>query len=364
MAADLPVGFKLDELPAGFKLDQPSPSRIDVALGDAKAALNLPGKLAGGLLSGIDKASDLAGGAVTDSLAAVSGKRSVVNPFGVTVPPEVSGGAGAITNATLNALPGTSGALLKTPLEWAAKHSMQSALKPTSIALQNGNAAKAINTLLEEGVNVTPGGAMKLRFQIDLLKKEVNSAIANAPAGTTVDKAYAASEIVKTLDEFKKQVNPTADTDAIKAAWQEFNGLFPAKIPVAEAQAVKEGTQAQLRDKYGRPTVTPAQVAAEKAMARGMRLGIEDAVPGVAEPNAKASQLINALKLVERREGMAGNRDLGGLALLAHNPEAGAAMLADRNPWFKSGLARLLYSGRERVPATLGALTSETANNR
>ena len=320
------------------------PSRLETAVQDVGAALRLPGVFAGKVLGGVDTASKAMGGAATDAAAKV-------------LPAEVAGAIGAATEILPQTVLGA-GAGSKIPLgmEAASRRIMQSALKPTSEALANGNAAKAITFMLDEGVSATPSGAAQLRFQIDQLKKEVNARIANAPASTTVDKAWAASEVVKQLDKFKNQVNPTADLKAIKAAWEEFTGIFPNKIPLNQAQAVKEGTQAVLRDKYGKVAVTPATEAAEKAMARGMRLGIEDAVPGVGETNAALSQRINALGQIERRSGMAANRDIGGLVPVAESPEAAMLMLADRNPWVKSLLAQLLHSNKERLPAAAGGV--------
>lgn len=295
------------------------------------------------LMEGMDKAAEGAGGLVTDSAAA----------FGAS--PEVAAGAGAATNAALQVLPGAGvGATMKAPFEWLGKRLMQSALKPSSENIANKNAAKAIQTMLDEGISATPAGAAKLRTEIDKLKSQVGEMIATSPAD--VDKAWAASELYKTLNKFRNQVNPGADEKAILASWDEFNKLVGAKIPVQDAQKLKEGTQQMLRDKYGRTTVTPAGEAAEKSMARGLRLGIEDAVPGVGELNARNSSLINVLKQLEPRLGQVANRDMAGIAPVANSPEAAGLMLADRNPWVKSLLAQILYSNKQRIPAALGGV--------
>ncbi len=57
-------------------------------------------------------------------------------------------------------------------MEPAAEVLMQSALKPTYADLKSGDAAKAIQTMLDEGVNVTPGGVQQLRAQIGKLNDD------------------------------------------------------------------------------------------------------------------------------------------------------------------------------------------------
>lgn len=339
--ADLPVGFKLDALPAGFKLDPPS--RLQMAGQEVGAALKLPGKFAGKLIEGMDKAAYGAGGLATDAATAAGAS------------PETAGAIGAGTNAALQVLPGAvSGAAFKAPFEWASKRFMQSALKPTSHAIANGDAAKAITTMLEDGINATPGGAAKIRFEVDKLKRQVNNAIATAPEGTTVDKAWGASEVMKVLDDFKNHINPGAPREEILKIWSGFKDAFPDKIPVQQAQDVKTFMQRQLANAYGKLNATPAAEATEKAVTAGMRKGIADAVPAVAAPNARMSSLLNVLDQLEPKAMMGQNSNLTGFAPLGHSPETAALMLADRNPWIKSALARILYGGREAIPAGLG----------
>ena len=180
---------------------------------------------------------------------------------------------------------------------------------------------------------------------------EVAGKIAGSSA--TVDKAYPASEIMDTLGKFRKQVNPVADEEAILNAWKEFSSRQGAKIPIQQAQDMKQGTYKVLAGKYGE--VGSASTEAQKSLARGLRKGIEEQVPEVAKLNAKESSLINALTQVERRVGVGANRDLGGLAWLSNNPAAAAAFMAGRSERFKSILARMLYSGSGPVTTGVGA---------
>lgn len=300
--------------------------------------------------SAIDRTAYGAGGWVTDKATDMGAS------------PEVAGGLGYATNVGVQAIPVVLGGMgakkVGEPLvESVAKGTMQSALKPNAQAIVSGDASKAIDTLLREGANVSTGGAAKMRVLVDKLNSEVAAQIAASPA--VVDKSHAMSEVYKVLQKFKQQVNPGADTQAILKSWDEFNKLRAATIPVAESQALKQGTYRILADKYakgGIPAVeNEAATQAQMAMARGERIGIEQAIPGIEKLNKREADLINALELVERRAGVAGNRDIAGIAWLAQNPAAMTAFLADRSPAFKSIIARMLYANKGTLPTAAGA---------
>ena len=283
-----------------------------------------------------------AGGAVTDVLA----------PH---VPPEVAGGAGYAANVATQAVPVVLGSLLGNATEplgkAAGKRLMQSALKPGVKDIRTGNAERAVETLLDEGVNVSGGGAVKLQTGIDELNKQVAQKIASASG--TVPKSEAGHELAKTLRKFKQQVNPSADEEAILNAWKEFSTRYGQRMPVQQAQAVKQGTYGALAGKYGEQG--SASTEAQKALARGLRQGIEKIEPSVRTLNQREGDLINALEMVERRTGVAGNRDIGGLAWIANDPKAAAAFFAGRSELLKSFLARSLYSGSGPIGTAAGA---------
>lgn len=304
-----------------------------VALNIAKGAMELH-----------DKAAYEAGGKVTD----------------LTGSPEL----GFATNLAVQAVPSLLGAqagkATAPVLERGAEKLMHSALKPQSKDIVSGNAARAIETMLRADANVSPAGAAKLRGLIGKLEGEVKTLISQAGktspnAGlppATVDKAYVASEVMKELKKFRNQVNPGADTKAILQSWDEFNKIVANKIPVGEAQSLKQGTYKILADKYAKMGAVEnvPGTQAQMAMARGLRKGVEDAVPGVGNLTAQESSLINALEMAERRAGIGGNRDVGGIAWLANNPAAAGAMMADRSSAFKSWLANRIFQYRQTVP--------------
>lgn len=286
--------------------------------------------------------------------------------------PEVAGGVGLAANVGAQAIPAVFGGsafgnAVSPVLQQAGKGVMQAALKPPLGELQKGNAARAINTMLEEGINVTPGGVEKIRSQINDLNQQVVNAIKDSPA--TVNK-YAVWKSVKSkLDDFTKQVNPASDIASIRAAWNEFlaHPMITSKdIPVQTAQELKQGTYRVLANKYGE--LKGADVEGQKAIARGLKEEIAKAVPSVGPLNAKESELINALNLTERRVLISANKNPGGISWLARNPAAWAAFMADKSELFKSLMARMIYSGSERIPQSVGgvglaAIQSAQENN-
>lgn len=243
---------------------------------------------------------------------------------------------------------------------------MQSAVKPTLNDLRSGKAARAIETMLEEGYSPTKSGVNAMKARIADLNDEIADAIKNSPA--TVDKGKVASYLQGSLDKFEKQVNPNADVKAIQDAWTEFltHPLLAGKkdIPVQLAQQMKQATYKSLGDKaYGE--MKGAATEAQKTLARGLKEEISQAVPGVAGKNKLESDLINAAKIAERRVLMDANKNPVGLGWLA-SPWMIPFWMWDRSPGAKALTARGLYSGAEQIPANVargavGALMSQTA---
>ncbi len=161
--------------------------------------------------------------------------------------------------------------LLGVPLQNIARGLMSSALKPTLRQWQKGDAAVAIDTMLQKGFNATEGGVAKIKKQIDALNEQIKQEIAGSPAA--VDKVQVGTRLNELAEKFKKQVNPDADVNAIKRAWDEFKNhpLLKGKqdIPVQLAQEMQQGTYKQLAKKYGQ--LGSGEVEAQKALARGLK---------------------------------------------------------------------------------------------
>lgn len=328
-----------------------SPGALDYLR--AFGTLAIPGGAGMKAMQLLDKAAYETGGAVTDFAAK-------------HVSPELAGAAGAVANVGVQALPmllgGGAGKTAAPIFDEASKGLMQGALKPTIGALKSGKAARAIDTMLKEGVNVSRGGVEALRSEIGALNSEIMKAIATSPA--TVDKGKVAAELFQTVKKFEKQVTPNSDVAAITKAWDEFlnHPLLAGQnaIPVKLAQELKQGTYRALGDKaYGE--LKGAEIEAQKALARGLKNEISNAVPGVSALNARESELLNAMSIAERRVLIAANKNPASFAWIAKNPEMAAGWLADKSEVFKSMLARALYSGQEQIPATVGRLFGATA---
>lgn len=284
------------------------------------------------------------------------------------VPPETAAGVGYATDVGVQALPALMGgkiaqAVASPLMKKAGQTMMQSALKPPIKDRMSGDAAKAIDSLLNEpvgnvlpGASLTDGQVVKLRDQIGKLGNEIRSEIGGSTA--TINKGDVGKRLLPTLDTFKNQVNPQADIDALKAAWLNFRNhpdlIGKTQIPVQQAQSLKQGTYRMLGDKpYGE--LQGAAIEAQKQLARALKEEVAQAVPSVAAPLERQAALINAADLAERRVMAAGNNNLLGLAPLGITPWSWLMFLADRSPATVSTLARMTNAGSNAVPALLGS---------
>lgn len=229
---------------------------------------------------------------------------------------------------------------------------MQRAMKPTQRDLLEGKAQRGAETLLRDGISVTPGGMEKLRSLADDANAEAGRLIANSTAH--IDKNAVAQRLDGTDHRFARQVVPQGDQAAIQDVRNNFlaHPLVQGQtMPVQLAQEMKQGTYAQLRDKYGQ--LGTADTEAQKSLARGLKEEIETAVPGVGPTNARASELWNALNVTERRALIARNNNLLGLAPLSGDLAYSAMFLLDRMPLTQSLVAHGIY-GSQRVPGAVG----------
>lgn len=292
-------------------------------------------------------------------------------------PPETSGPAraalGSGVKEAVQQLPAFLGAKAPAAVDAAAggmkntaRGVMTSALKPElrkqQQTMPGTNMTKAeagVDTLLNEGVNVSKGGAEKLQGRIEVLNDKIKKLIDSSPAA--IDKQTVGYYAQSAIDKFSKQVDKAKDVKAIQDVWDRFlaDVSIPDKIPVKSAQDLKQGTNRALGEKsFGE--LQGAEKEANKQLARGLKEEIARAVPQVRKLNAEESQLLNALSLVERRALMEANKNPAGLGWLTTSPEKFAAYMADRSGLFKSLLARMINTGAEVLPplggpATVGA---------
>lgn len=309
----------------------------------------------GGWGTGAEQAAYEFGGKITDAVS------------GMGAPAEVAAAAGYLGNFTAGAIPalfsGSAVGKATAPvMDWAAKRLMQSALKPPKSAMLSGEGQAAIQTLLDEGVNVSAGGAAKLQSRIDAIKEKVTQAIMEARG--SVDKSRVASRAQDTARRFEDQVNPAADVKAVEdviTAFLTHPQLSGRQaMTVQEAQRLKQGTYERLSKKYGE--MGSADVEAQKALARGLKEEISDIVPAVGALNKQQAPLINAGKYVAARDAVAGNKDPVTFALLAGHPLAALGLQASRSELAKSLAARGLYSGQQTLPASTAAVAQALMN--
>jgi hypothetical protein len=255
---------------------------------------------------------------------------------------------------------------------------MQQAVKPGLNYLLERTpkgVVKVVQTMLDEGITVTPSGVQKLQKLLTEAGQTIETKTANAAGSVfpeeVVDHALDATK------RFASQVNRSQDLAAIKASADQFmrerledagSATFPAKpLTVAEAQAMKTGTYRTVGDKAFKGELKGAEVEAQKGLASGLREQIERLVPGIKGDNQRWAALADALDATARRAGFKGNEDLGGIFYVAHNPAAFIMGAISKNSMVKSLLAKGLYdhAGRlAKVPPQLlrfavAALASE-----
>lgn len=290
----------------------------------------------------------------------------------------IGGGAsGALTAGTDAAVQGLStvaGGAITNAATRVATGLMQSALKPgikaVLGAVKSGQTPPVVQTLLREGVNVTPGGIAKLNAIISASNDDIATAISQIPSGTGIAPLAVTSRLSPMAREAAKQVNPAGDLATISNVGQEFLESHGAQnLTPQAAQAMKKATYKALGDKsYGE--LKGVEIEAQKALARGLKeeVAAEAKKAGIdlAAMNAREGAAITARDAIAKRVAQVGNRDPAGLAWLAHSPVTFVMALAERSPVVKTLLARGLYQSAAKaagVPAetirwAIGAIAS------
>jgi len=234
---------------------------------------------------------------------------------------------------------------------------MQSAVKPAyrtvEQAVKNAEMPRVIKTLLDEGVNVTQGGIAKIQRLLGATNDEIKDIIANSSGKVYPEAVADKADDVAAV--FRNQAAPMDDLAQIAKVKDEFMTVhggapnLPAKpLTVTEAQQLKQGTYKAIGARnYGEQR--GARTEAEKALARGLKEGIQTAEPRVGPLNAREGALIEARDAIARRVAASNNRDLAGIAWVSQNPGAFVAFLLDGSPAVKSMLARGMYQSAARA---------------
>jgi hypothetical protein len=389
----------------GFRLMGNKPEsglfKFGKVVGEVAGTADLPGaagkgvaEFAPGLGAAIESGGLSAGKPAAEILSREAAKKAALRVGGGAVaggaqaglidPETVKGGAaiGAAIPVAGKILDASGASkVLRSGAEWL----MKSALKPTATDLISGNAAKAIDTMLEKGIPATPKGIEQIHARIDELNDQIKTAIANSSERVETRKMM--RPVAQKLKEFKQQAKPNADIKAIKETWDEFKNhpllqhetpeqVIPAKVDphtgattpekvipasgkedmsVQMAQKIKQGTYKQLAKKYGQ--LGSADVEAQKAIARGLKEQVAEKVPKIVPLNLEESKLFNVLDVAERRIVTEANKNPMGLAALrVDDPKAWAAFMTDRSARFKSLLARIMNRA-SKISSAAGDVT-------
>ena len=303
--------------------------------------------------AGIEKGAYAGGGAVTDALA---GK----------VPPEVAGGAGYLTNVATQALPVIGGAALgsatKPAMQGAGRGLMRSAIKASAGNLEKGKVPAAVETMLKKGYSPTNAGIAGMREKVSALTSEADKIL--SPSNKLIDLAGANQNVARVADKARAATMGMKDADTALDVGRQLMS-HPSVDPlgtmsVQAAQAMKQGNYKALGDAaYGMGLKPAAERDAIKAVTAALKKNIERAEPAVAPINKEVSDLMNAIKVSQRRALIEGNKDIvplgSSVATALNNPVAALSLYANSSAAVKAMLARMLYTGGSTTASGLGA---------
>lgn len=286
---------------------------------------------------------------------------------------------------------------------------MQSGLERVLTKRDFAKAPELAETALEAETRIHPKGIEKLHGLIENLNETVADMLTEH-AEKTIKPEKVAERTGDLLKEYseggpRSSVNPEADRAAIAASQQEFlrvHGAQPAgaagqqiagfdangnlvmapspavpskPMSVVAAQAEKQATYAQLRKKYGE--LGNASIESQKALARGIKEEIAEAVPEVGALNAKESKFIGLDQAFERAVVRVTNQKLlnvgTSVATLGAKAATGsnkAALVAGflkavyESPDLRSRLAIAVNRAQRLNPGKFGPANMATATSR
>ena len=342
--------------PKGYQLN-PEAQSTGRIMTDIGASYALPfglGKVAGAIPQAAKYAELLGSGGMTMDKAATGSK--LANAL-------IRGGVGAVEGAATSSLinpddtligAGVQGSLaagnplVGALLDRGAKRLMMSAIKPAKNELKLGQGERAVNTMLEEGVNPTlhrtifGRGLDTLENKIGELNNQISTLIQNSKG--TVSKSSVIGYLDDLLEKAKYSLAPESDMAAVQAVKDQFIAhplATSENIPVQLAQKLKQGTYKSIGTKNFNEIGGYTKEALREG-AKGLKEGVA-AVADVGKLNAREGDLINALDVSESRAYQALKNNPAGIAGLAENPAQFALMMADRSDAFKALIARMMY---------------------
>lgn len=342
------------------------------AKGIAKGA-QLAGKA--GLAEGLGRAAELAGTAasMTDPISlagkgvgAIGRGVSAITPDALKVTPEKLYGSALKPSTTLS--PDKRAAIIQTGIQERILPNAVGNDKLGGIRQQLG---EQIGNIVGERANLEASGAVPRTIDPEALVSGAMDYTGNK-LGYSPNKGILLGRADNTFTNF-------------------LDNFGPSNLDTETAQRIKQRAQLESKKAYDEPLTTPAQEA-NKALARQLRVAIEQNVPEVAPLNQRLSRLEALSDPVERAAARSGNWDWlglgaglsggGGLGWALGGPTGAAigaaAGMVGRQPGTKARAAFALDSARSamnsptaqlmeqvfseiRPPATAGAYAGERA---
>jgi hypothetical protein len=211
---------------------------------------------------------------------------------------------------------------------------------------------KAVKTMLDEGVWVTKGSLKRVQGMADNLLDQMDSAVAANP-GLIIKTNSVLGPVKELRDWASKTVDGNLLARQIDAQIARFTKKYGDEITVAQAQEIKQNTNAWLRKSYGE--LKAPVVEAQKQIVRGLKDKIAAEIPEIAGINAKYGDLKNLEVVLERAVNRTGNWDWfslsagmagtivgGATGSVAKATEAVAFWRLLKSPVVQSGLAQTL----------------------
>lgn len=322
----------------------PPTSPISAAITGAVKAPFLPMKL-GGIGSDIyHQGSDVVGSAVTEGASRMG------------LPSEAAAGLGTAAYVGAQALPavaGSVGQIAPTGLRAIPRGLMQSSIKPNLEARQSGDAGRAINTMLEKGINATPAAMETAKLKVGSLENTLQEVLRESTKrGLVID----GEAVAKSLDTLRKDTALRPGKPENLKQIQDLQDRFTKgideivdlhRIPIDLANKIKQTYTKDLTERVN--AYQPGQALnyfdkAQKQVSGEIRRLVGEAEPKVVPTLKEQSELLNVLEVAGPQISREGNKNIVGLGWLSPSMLRTAGWMLDRYPWFKSMLARGLYA--------------------
>ena len=238
-----------------------------------------------------------------------------------------------------------------------AKRTYQSAAKfPTT--LPHAERAKIAETALREKIMPTEKGLGKLaQTQRDILDS-VNQAVESVSnKGGKIDTNKVLKQLDYAYEKARLSDDPVGYTKVIDDIAEKFKAHGDT-ISVSDAHQIKKNIYKLLPSKAYEPTFAASErvsITGRKGLGRGLKEGVEQAVPGVKEANARAKELIDLSEVlnktvnrIENSNLVSLNTDLAAVVGAQLSGAGGAATLGAARgvlglPRVKARIAMVLY---------------------